>query len=54
MRSSLHEKEIIIPKSKLEDAVQKSRDWVYVVFDKSGRFERAIPDIFREIGHVSN
>jgi hypothetical protein len=47
---SLHEIEFTIPKEKypnLEDAIQKSRDSVYVVFDKSGIFERAIPDIYR-------
>ena len=27
--------------------MQKSRDSVYVVFDKSGILERAIPDIYR-------
>src|SRR5215831_19986565 len=38
---------LIIPKEKypdLEEAMQKSRSSVYVVFDKSGMFERAIPD----------
>src|SRR5215831_1885162 len=47
---SLHEIERIIPKEKypnLEEAMQKSRDSIYVVFNKSGMFERAIPDIFR-------
>jgi hypothetical protein len=46
---SLHEIERIIPKEKypnLEEAMQKSRDSIYVVFNKSGMFERAIPDIF--------
>jgi hypothetical protein len=44
---SLHELGFPIPKAKypnLEEAMLKSRDSVYVVFDKSGRFERAIPD----------
>jgi len=39
--------ELPIPREKypnLEEAVQKSKDSVYVVFDKSGKFERAIPD----------
>jgi hypothetical protein len=48
---SLHEIEYIIPKEKgpnLEEAIQKCRDSVYVIFDKSGMLERAIPDIFRE------
>ncbi|MGA9149929.1 MAG: hypothetical protein WBZ36_05065 [Candidatus Nitrosopolaris sp.] len=47
---SLHEIEFTIPKEKypnLEEAMQKSRDSVYVVFDKSGILERAIPDIYR-------
>lgn len=47
---SLHERECTIPKEKypnLEVAMQKSRDSVYVVFDKSGILERAIPDIYR-------
>ena len=47
---SLHEIERIIPKEKypnLEEAMQKSRDSIYVVFNKSGMFERAIPDILR-------
>lgn len=47
---SLLEIEFTIPKEKypnLEDAMQKSRDSVYLVFDKSGMLERAIPDIFR-------
>ena len=42
---------LTIPKGKypdLEEAMQKSRNSVYVVFDKSGMLERAIPDIFRE------
>jgi hypothetical protein len=35
--------------------MQKSTDSVDIVFDKSGVFERAIPDIFRgETSHVSN
>jgi len=41
---------LTIPKEKypdLEEAMQKSRSSVYVVFDKSGMLERAIPDIFR-------
>jgi hypothetical protein len=54
---SLHEIEYIIPKEKgpnLEEAIQKCRDSVYVIFDKSGMLERAIPDIFREeTSHVS-
>ena len=53
---SLHEIEFTIPKEKypnLEEAMQKSRDSVYIVFDKSGIFESAIPDIYRgEIGHA--
>ena len=47
---SLHELGFPIPKAKypnLEEAMLKSRDSVYVVFDKSGRFERAIPDTLR-------
>ena len=47
---SLHEIQYTIPKEKypdLEEAIQKSMDSVGVVFDKSGVFERAIPDIFR-------
>src|SRR5215469_15506563 len=39
---------LTIPKEKypdLEEAMQKSRSSVYVVFDKSGMLERAIPDI---------
>jgi hypothetical protein len=47
---SLHEIEYIIPKEKgpdLGEAIQKCRDSVYLIFDKSGAFERAIPDIFR-------
>ena len=47
---SLHEIEFAIPKEKypnVEEAMQKSRDSVYVVFDKSGILERAIPDIYR-------
>src|SRR5215831_19515019 len=41
---------LTIPKEKypdLEEAMQKSRSSVYVVFDKSGMFERTIPDILR-------
>ena len=41
---------LTIPKEKypdLEEAMQKSRSSVYVVFDKSGMLERVIPDIFR-------
>jgi hypothetical protein len=38
--------ELTIPKANLEEAMQKSRESVYVVFDESGMFERAIPDIF--------
>ena len=53
---SLHETEFTIPKEKypnLEEAMQKSRDSVYRVFDKSGIFECAIPDIYRgEIRHA--
>jgi hypothetical protein len=48
---SLREIELPIPKEKypnLEDAMKKSRDSIYVVFDKSGMFERAIPDIYRQ------
>ena len=47
---SLHEIEFTITKEKyanLEVAMQKSRDSVYVVFDKSGILERAVPDIYR-------
>jgi hypothetical protein len=47
---SLHEREFTIPKEKypnLEAAMQKSRESVYVVFDKSGILERAISDIYR-------
>ncbi len=46
---SLHEIKFTIPKEKypnLEGAIQKSRDSVYVVFDKSGMLDRAIPDIY--------
>ena len=42
--------ELPIPREKylnLEEAIQKSKDLVYVVFDKSGMFERAIPDTIR-------
>jgi hypothetical protein len=41
---------LIIPKEKypdLEEAMQKSRSSVCVVFDKSGMLERVVPDIFR-------
>ena len=47
---SSREIDFTIPKEKypnLEAAMQKSRDSVYVVFDKSGILERAIPDIYR-------
>ncbi|MFZ0512486.1 MAG: hypothetical protein WAM14_12835 [Candidatus Nitrosopolaris sp.] len=52
---SVYEIEFTIPKEKyptLEVAMQQSTDSVYVVFDKSGILERAIPDIHRgKIGH---
>jgi hypothetical protein len=55
---SVHEIEFTIPKEKypnLEVAMQQSTDSVYVVFDKSGILERAIPDIYRvKIDHVSS
>jgi hypothetical protein len=47
---SVHEIEFTIPKEKypnLEEAMQQSRDSVYVVFDKSGMLQRVIPDIFK-------
>jgi hypothetical protein len=42
--------ELTIVKEKfpsLEEAMQKSRDSVCVVFDKNGMLKRAIPDIFK-------
>ncbi|MGB8936470.1 MAG: hypothetical protein WCC17_15360 [Candidatus Nitrosopolaris sp.] len=47
---SVHEIGFTIPKEKypnLEEAMQQSRDSVYVVFDKSGMLQCAIPDIFK-------
>ena len=47
---SVHEIEFTIPKEKypnLEEAMQQSRDSVYVVFDKSGMLQCAIADIFK-------
>ena len=47
---STHEREFIIPKDKyqnLNDAMQKSRNLVFIIFDKSGVFERVVPDTFR-------
>ena len=44
------EREFMIPKEKyhnLHDAMQKSRNFVFVVFDNGGMFEHAVPDIFR-------
>ena len=41
--------ELTIPKEEfpsLEEAIRKSRS-VYVVFDKDGNLERAIPDAFK-------
>jgi hypothetical protein len=53
---SLHEIEFTIRKEKypnVEEAMQKSTDSVYIVFDKSGNFQCAIPDIYRgEICHA--
>ncbi len=46
-----HETKLAIPKGKyssLQDAMQRSRDSISVVFDNSGILERAIPDIFTE------
>jgi hypothetical protein len=48
---STHEREFTIPKEKyqnLNDAMQKSRNLVFIIFDKSGVLERVVPDIFRE------
>ena len=47
---STYEREFTIPKEKyqnLNDAMQKSRNFVFIVFDKSGVFERVVPDTFR-------
>ena len=47
---STYEREFTIPKEKyqnLNDAMQKSRNFVFIVFDNGGVFERAVPDIFR-------
>jgi hypothetical protein len=47
---SKDEIEFRIPKEKgpnLADAIQKCENSVYVVFDRSGVLERAVPDIYR-------
>ena len=50
LSSYTDEIQLTIPKKEypsLEEAMHKSRDSVYVVFDKHGILERAIPDIFK-------
>lgn len=47
---SKYELEFIIPKEKypnLKEAMEKSRDSIYIIFDKTGIVEHAVPDIFR-------
>lgn len=47
---SEYETELIIPKEKykhLNDAMNESRDFIFIIFGKSGVFESVVPDTFR-------
>jgi len=47
---SANEREFTIPRDKfqdLSDAMKRSSNIVFIIFDKGGLFERAIPDTFR-------